>query len=365
MYEFQASKQDIRKTRLVDVPLDSAGPLEPGQILIDIERFALTANNVTYGRIGEQLGYWNFFPPTQEADRGEWGLIPTWGFARVKASRHDQIATGTRLYGFLPMADQWMMTPGDIDARQIIDITPHRVSLPPVYNRYLRLDGAADEQRDGLAALLNPLYGTSFCLCDALQQADFHGAEQVILLSASSKTAIGLAWGLSQANTGRQPRVVGLTADKHRPFVESLNLYDQVLSYDNIGDLDNNINTVIIDMSGNGRLLGELHRVLNDHMRWSHQVGLTHWPDDTPTAEGLIEDRTGMFFAPGHIEQRIGELGADVWQQRVQAFMEDGLAHASRWLDVQTHNGIEHIAHVYQSLIEGGAPPDRGQVIAP
>ena len=47
-----------------------------------VERFGLTANNVTYGAFGDQLGYWQFFA----APEG-WGRIPVWGFGEVVASR--------------------------------------------------------------------------------------------------------------------------------------------------------------------------------------------------------------------------------------------------------------------------------------
>jgi hypothetical protein len=31
-------------------------------VLVAIERYALTANNVSYALSGEQIGYWKFFP---------------------------------------------------------------------------------------------------------------------------------------------------------------------------------------------------------------------------------------------------------------------------------------------------------------
>ena len=52
-------------------------PLSDGEVLARIDRFALTANNVTYGVMGERIGYWKFFPVEAEED----GIIPVWGFA--------------------------------------------------------------------------------------------------------------------------------------------------------------------------------------------------------------------------------------------------------------------------------------------
>jgi hypothetical protein len=52
-----------------------------GDVLVKVEQFAFTANNMTYALIGGSTGwYWDFFP----APRG-WGRIPVWGFGKVVA----------------------------------------------------------------------------------------------------------------------------------------------------------------------------------------------------------------------------------------------------------------------------------------
>ena len=69
-------------------------------------------------------------------------------------------------------------------------------------------------------ALLFPLHITSFCLCDVLQNESYLGASQIIIVSASSKTAIGLAQGLKDESEA--PKVIGLTSSKNLNFVESI-----------------------------------------------------------------------------------------------------------------------------------------------
>ncbi|MEO1202273.1 MAG: DUF2855 family protein, partial [Pseudomonadota bacterium] len=77
---------------------DSTTPaLDEGQVLMAIERFAFTANNISYAVIGERFGYWKFFPVD-----AEWGVIPVWGFAKVVESRHSGVEVGERLYGYWP-----------------------------------------------------------------------------------------------------------------------------------------------------------------------------------------------------------------------------------------------------------------------
>ena len=50
MSEFQTFKKDLTKTRLVETDEDAVrNGLGNGQILVRVERFAFTANNVTYG----------------------------------------------------------------------------------------------------------------------------------------------------------------------------------------------------------------------------------------------------------------------------------------------------------------------------
>ncbi|MGQ4827609.1 DUF2855 family protein, partial [Enterococcus faecalis] len=69
-------------------------------VLAAIDKFGLTANNITYGVVGERIGYWNFFPTDDPA----FGKIPVWGFATIIDSRHDDVPVGTRLYGYFPMS---------------------------------------------------------------------------------------------------------------------------------------------------------------------------------------------------------------------------------------------------------------------
>lgn len=231
MSQFQTSKNRITSTRLVAAGSNPADfELTEGDILVAVERFAFTANNVTYGAVGHQIGYWQFFPPHLTADDdADWGIVPVWGFARIVASRNPDLQEGERLYGYLPIANYLQIKPTNLSPERLMDGASHRKQLPPVYNNYDRLgSGLGDSEVENFRALLKPLYVTSFCLCDALQQESYYSADQVVIVSASSKTAIGLAYGLSQL-TGKRPEIVGLTSDANVAFVQSTGLYDRVL----------------------------------------------------------------------------------------------------------------------------------------
>src|ERR1044072_9301523 len=65
MTDFQVKRDDLRQCRIVD---SKPPELEPGQALLRVDTFGMTANNVTYGVFGEALSYWDFFPA--EVGRG-------------------------------------------------------------------------------------------------------------------------------------------------------------------------------------------------------------------------------------------------------------------------------------------------------
>ena len=368
MAEFQTHKNDITKTRLVDIGNQADDfTLADDEILVKVERFSFTANNVTYGAVGEQIGYWQFFPPHLVAgDDADWGIVPVWGFAEIVASNNPDMKVGDRSYGYFPMANFLKMLPVRVSDGRFVDGAPHRAELPAVYNSYDRL-GAGQPQNDNLRALLNPLYGTAFCLCDALQEENYRNAEQVVILSASSKTAIGLAFGLSQID-GVRPAIIGLTSPGNVGFVEKTGSYDTVIGYDDLDALPIT-SSVLVDMSGNRAVLGAVHGALGDNMHWCHNVGLTHWDDsetkNDPAAAQLIAERSAMFFAPGHIARRAKEWGALDFNQKVAGFLADGMAHAGGWLDVHETQGLEAFRPIYDRVVIGDLRAEEGIIITP
>ena len=298
---FQVRKDKLSDTKRVSAP---APELADGEILVKVDRFAFTANNVTYGVVGERIGYWKFFPV---ADDG-WGIIPVWGFGDVVESKCEGISTGERLYGYWPMASHLVMTPAKISETRLFDGAAHRQDLPPVYNSYARVgnephyDPAMDDER----MTLFPLYATSFCLYDFFKDNDWFGAAQIIIPSASSKTAIGTAYAIRTDNA--PPAMIALTSARNKAAVEALKLYDSVLTYDEIDAVDAGKPSAIIDMSGNGDVLGKLHKHLGDNMTYTSNVGVTHY-DANAMGPDFIRERSAMFFAPGHIQKRAKDWG--------------------------------------------------------
>lgn len=353
-----ATTLDVKRTDLAATRLrESEIPaIAGGQILARVDRFALTANNITYGVAGDKIGYWNFFPAPDE-----WGVIPVWGFADVAQSRAEGVQEGDRLYGYFPMGTHLVMTPGKVSPDRLIDASAHRAMLPPVYNSYARVSAETgyDRSLDDLRALLFPLYATSFCLYDFLVDNAWFGARQAVIVSASSKTAIGLAIALRK--DAAAPPATGLTSARNKAMVMSLGLYGSVATYDAIGSISAEP-TVIIDMSGNGTVLSELHAYLGDNMRYCSNVGITHY-ENNKMGPGFIRERSAMFFAPGHIQKRAKDWGRGVFDAKAFAFWRDAAIESRHWLKVSRAKGAAGMEAAFHRVRKGDVRPDDGVII--
>jgi len=360
--EFQVRKDNFSEHRLVDAASAATDvSLAAGTVRVRIERFAFTTNNITYAVAGEQIGYWQFFPPTG-VDADGWGIIPVWGFAEVVGSTLDDIPVGDRLFGYFPTATTLDMTPTRITRQGFIEGAQHRSRLPPAYNRYTRVNGEPgyDASTDNVRMLLWPLYITSFCLWDALQDSGWHDAQQVVVVSASSKTSIGLAYALH--DDASAPPAVAITSPRNLEFVNDLGLYQQSVTYDSLADIDATVPTVIVDMSGNTEVLGRLHRHLGDNMRRCINVGLTHW-DEAGSADGIITERSEFFFAPSHIQKRLQDWGPDTFSKKTATFMQETATKSRTWLQLRKLSGLEGLAAVYGDVCAGRVPANEALIV--
>ena len=124
--QFQVRRDDLATHRIVE---GEQAALADGEVRAKVDRFALTANNITYGVVGERIGYWKFCEPLDNDDGG-WGIIPVWGFAEIVESHADGVAVGDRIYGYFPMASELVMQPVHINDQRMIDGAAHRAELP-------------------------------------------------------------------------------------------------------------------------------------------------------------------------------------------------------------------------------------------
>ncbi|MEO1083551.1 MAG: DUF2855 family protein, partial [Acidobacteriota bacterium] len=175
---FEVNRRDHRKTRLTAGVGDLAegqpndGQLSDGQVLFAVDHFALTANNITYAVVGDQLDYWGFFPASDG-----WGRIPAMGWAEVEESKHPDVEVGGRYYGWYPMSSHVAVTVKP-SSTGLIDISPHRAGHAVIYRGFQdkNRDPFYDPDREERHALLRGLFVTSYLADDFLSDSDFFGS---------------------------------------------------------------------------------------------------------------------------------------------------------------------------------------------
>jgi NADPH:quinone reductase-like Zn-dependent oxidoreductase len=352
--DFLVARDDLHRCRFEDAPAPEPGP---GQALLRVDAFGLTSNNITYAMFGERMSYWSFFP----AEEG-WGRVPVWGFAEVIASEVPELATGTRVFGYLPPSSELLVEPAHVSANGFTDVSAHRAALPSAYNRYARTDADPlyEAEHEDEQMLLRPLFLTSYLIDDFLDDSDFFGAEMVVLSSASSKTSSALAFQLSLREG---IAVVGLTSARSAEFVRELGVYDHVVSYDELDALPDG-RAVYVDMAGDAELRAAVHGHYGDELTHSAVVGATHHDRRGEVPDALPGPRPTFFFAPDRVTKRAADWGADGLQQRMAEAWHPYVAWACSWLEVVHSHGPDALQSAYLDLLDGRIDPARADVLS-
>ncbi len=347
----EVQRNDVSVTRLFERPLL---PLGPTSVRLRVDRYALTANTLTYAIFGDML-YWGFFPSVDEG----WGRVPAIGWATIAESNVDELAVGSRYFGWFPMCEYV-----DVEAKPTSggfrDVGPHRGAHPPVYTSFSDttkdpLYEVGDDSEDR-HCLLRGLSLTGFLLDAHLAQNSDFGAEQIIVLSASSKTALGFAQCAADRD---HAHLIGVTGASNVDVVRAQGWYDEVVTYDDI-DAIKSATTVIVDMSGDRRVLASLHGRLGDRIAASITVGNTHHDAEKVALTGGPAPQ--MFFAPTVVEDRIADWGSAGYQERSAAAVRRFVDASTSWLTVERVNGPEAAEAAYHRLHQGLVRFDTGLV---
>jgi hypothetical protein len=352
--DFAVRRDDFKQSGFFERPLPD---LDPGQALLRVDRYALTANNISYAVAGDALGYWKFFP----AEPG-WGRLPCFAFADVVRSTHPGVSAGERYFGYFPMSTHLLVTPERAKGGNFIDGTEHRQSLPAAYNRYTEVgaDPFYQTRFEDVQMLMKPLFMTSFLIDDFLSENAFFGARAAIVTSASSKTSIALASRLKRRSFGG---VVGLTSTRNLAFVEGLGFYDEVATYDDIESLDPNRDSVVIDMAGNIEVTHRLHEHLRDRLKHDCIVGMTHWESGGRSTD-LPGAKPQFFFAPTQIKKRATDWGPAGLQTRIGEAWIPFTETTPSWLEVVRSYGQDGVTQAYDKVIRGQTVPHEGFVLS-
>jgi len=356
--DFVVARHDLQQGKFIETQLPDADALPDDALLVKIDRFAFTANNITYAVLGDQLKYWQLFPAPND-----FGNIPVWGFGEVIASKHPGISNGERLFGYFPMATHLVIEAADVSRRGLRDVAAHRQGVAPVYNAYARVSGdpAFTGRQGDHQALLRPLFMLSFLVDDFLAENAFYGAKRVMLSSASSKTAFGLAHLLHTLR--KDIRVIGLTSAGNVDFVRSLGCYDDVVTYDRVTSIPSNSPVAFVDMAGNSDLRAKLHRHFGEAMKYSGRIGLTH-RSSSPDEPELPGAKPTWFFAPDQIRKRAKEWGPGGLDIRFSAAWSGFAPMLDRWLTVVEGRGPVAVKQVYLDTLNGRVPPEQGHILS-
>jgi hypothetical protein len=261
------------------------------------------------------------------------------------------------VYGYLPMATHVVVEPVRPTSGGFTDGAAHRQGLPPVYNQYERV-APRDATSEAYKALLQPLFMTSFVLDDWLADNDVFGADLVVLGSASSKTAIGLAHLLT---TNQRARVVGLTSERNAEFVRGTGSYDDVVVYGSLAAEVERTPAVFVDMAGSAEVRAEVHTHFAEELRFSSAVGATHW-DEMQGGGELPGPRPTLFFAPDQITKRRADWGPGGLEERFATAWDGFTASVAGWLEVVEVRGPDAVTTAYLDVLEGRCPPAHGLI---
>lgn len=346
----EIDRTDIRNFRISEA---AVAPINDGEVLMSIDEFALTSNNISYALSGDFLDYWGFFPTVDG-----WGRLPAMGFGTVIESRNENIAVGGRYFGFFPVGD-FHVVRADATSSGFVDVAEHRAQHAMAYRGF---DKVADEPTpdDHAYLLLRGLLFTSFLAEDFLFDNGMFGAGQIVITSASSKTSIALAHRIrARGNT----HCIGLTSANNVEFVENVNLYDEVCTYDDLESLADWAPTIVVDMAGNKNLLARIHSHFGEALTYSCAIGATHW-DEAQARVEIPGVTPQFFFAPTQLAKRGKEWGRDVLNERINSALNAFVSDSHRWLEVIAANGPDAISQAYSDLTSGRVRPETGLILS-
>lgn len=355
---FDVSKDDLATSRLMSVDQSFDKETE-NSVWVKTEKFAFSANNITYAAFGRSMSYWDLFPR-----EGVWGNIPVWGNATVIKSNRQDVSVGQRLYGILPMAEETRLTLSDFMPGFLLEASSHRSSVSAVYNRYTLLPSdqvQLPENVENALVVFRPLFITAYLLAVYLKENDYFGADQVVLTSASSKTAVSLSHFLK--HLGAKLKVVALTSPQNEPFVSSLPSYDETISYGSLSDLACELKTVVVDFAGDPKLIQKLRAKLNGNLARAIGIGAADW-QNSERARNLPAEEADFFFAPTHINQRIQAWGPVEFQKRTTEAWMSLVPSISGWLAIKRVSGPENIQEAYLKILNNEVAPFEGYVLS-
>ncbi|KAF9069330.1 hypothetical protein BDP27DRAFT_1265111 [Rhodocollybia butyracea] len=390
--------------------------LQRNHIVVKVDRFGWSANNVTYQALGRHphFRYYDFHPApaapststSEPVSPQTHGVVPVWGFGTVVSSAHPKVIVGERLYGYFAPARYLVLPIAEKDVNKYSIYVP-RSHLPAdrrVYNQILRCstDPLYSPETEDLAMLYRPLFWTSYWCEDWLARSQYRsGCEYILISSASSKTAFCLAYCVrKRVASGINIVIIGLTSKGNMEFTKKLGLYHEVYDYDSFLSTPGNVvlrcRWIYIDVAGNQALNTRIYTHFASpytiptlvaavslgmtnlapgaanvkEIEWSTNTDLKAANTQSQSPQNSSVSSLGFwpvaeqFFLPEWLAVRRLQLSptqiADMQKGAWEALMRDCIA----WVEIEHVWGGERVKRAYEALIGNprGVSPDKGLI---
>ena len=123
----------------------------------------------------------------------------------------------------------------------------------------------------------------------------------------------------------------------------------------------------MVDMSGNQEVLSAVQNKLKGDLLKCLTVGMTHWDKggsvDEALGQGELQDRTEFFFAPAHVQKRIGDWGQAGYAKKTNAFMADRAEQSNDWMQIKRIKGLDNFSEAYKEVVAGNINPNEGIIV--
>lgn len=152
----------------------------------------------------------------------------------------------------------------------------------------------------------------------------------------------------------------GLTANERIDFVESLGVYDEVLDYNSIDQLDITP-TTLVDIAGDAAHRHQLAARLGDALLHTIMAGFTR-TTGTPLAFEEA-DAEALFSAPERIVERTRQWGRHDFDARVEQSLQHFSSWAHDWIELIRIDRPEEVERAYHRVRLAQAAPAQGLLL--
>jgi len=202
---------------------------------------------------------------------------------------------------------------------------------------------------------------TAFVAANFFAEERFFGASQIIISSASAKTALALAYLLRTYHS--DVRVIGLTSAKNLPFVQSTGQYHSIVTYDQLSSLSRSDASIFFDIAGNADVRLKLHQHFGDMLKHSARVGLAHW-DAPQSNEVLPGPKHELLFAPHLVDRFYAEWGESEFDRRLESAHPGLLSALGKGIKIVRSKDRDEAQSIYLKYLSGNFSPDTGYILS-